>query len=120
MHGFPRAVAAVVALLALSVPAQAERWVASWTGAAHGPYPLGNPTAQPELKFAFRAPEQGASDHLQMGVAADDGDAAARNVVTGDGEDMTNSQFVTMHDHATGFLVALGGFRAVGLVQIGV
>ena len=62
MHGFPRAVAAVVALLALSMPAQAERWVASWTGAAHGPYPLGNPTAQPELKFAFRAPEQGASD----------------------------------------------------------
>jgi lysophospholipase L1-like esterase len=67
MFGFPRAVAAVVTLLALSLPAlslpaQAERWVASWTGAAHGPYPVGNPTAQPELKFAFPAPEQGASD----------------------------------------------------------
>src|SRR5262245_51851139 len=35
-------------------------WVASWTASAHGPYPVGNPTAQPELKFAFPAPEQGA------------------------------------------------------------
>ena len=62
MHGFPRAVAAVVALLALATPASADRWVASWTGSAQGPYPAGNPTAQPELGFAFPAPEQGARD----------------------------------------------------------
>jgi lysophospholipase L1-like esterase len=43
-------------------PAGAQQWVASWTGSAHGPYPVGNPTAQPELKFAFPAPEQGAVD----------------------------------------------------------
>src|SRR5690242_21407093 len=60
MHAFPRAVSAVLALLALSAPAHADRWVAGWTGSAHGPYPVGNPTAQPELKFAFPAPEQGA------------------------------------------------------------
>ena len=38
------------------------QWVAAWTGSAHGPYPVGNPTAQPELKFAFPVAEQGARD----------------------------------------------------------
>jgi lysophospholipase L1-like esterase len=42
--------------------AHAEKWAASWTGSVHGPYPIGNPTAQPELKFAFPIPEQGAND----------------------------------------------------------
>jgi lysophospholipase L1-like esterase len=42
--------------------AHAQQWVASWTASAHGPYPVGNPTAQPELKFAFPSPEQGARD----------------------------------------------------------
>jgi len=41
---------------------QAQQWVASWTASAHGPYPVGNPTAQPELKFAFPSPEAGARD----------------------------------------------------------
>lgn len=56
----------LILLLALSVAsmlpgiAQAQQWVASWTGAVHGPYPIGNPTAQPELKFAFPSAEQGA------------------------------------------------------------
>jgi lysophospholipase L1-like esterase len=40
--------------------AQAQQWVAAWTASAQGPYPAGNPTAQPELKFAFPSPEQGA------------------------------------------------------------
>ena len=42
--------------------AHAEKWAASWTGSVHGPYPIGNPTAQPELKFAFPTPEKGAND----------------------------------------------------------
>lgn len=55
----------LILLLALGVasllPGAAQaQWVASWTGSAHGPYPIGNPTAQLELKFAFPAPEQGA------------------------------------------------------------
>ncbi|MCP3466549.1 GDSL-type esterase/lipase family protein [Bradyrhizobium sp. CCGUVB23] len=62
MQGFVRAVVAVVALLALSVPARADRWIASWTGSAQGPYPAGNATAQPELRFAFPSPELGARD----------------------------------------------------------
>ena len=49
------------ALPVLAGEANAE-WAATWTASAHGPYPVGNPTAQPELKFAFPAPEQGARD----------------------------------------------------------
>ena len=54
-----------LALLLLAGPVYAQSpggWVASWTGSAHGPYPIGNPTAQPELKFAFPRPEAGAAD----------------------------------------------------------
>jgi lysophospholipase L1-like esterase len=52
----------VALLLSMASPAFAQQWVASWSGSAHGPYPIGNPTAQPELKFAFPTPEQGARD----------------------------------------------------------
>jgi hypothetical protein len=51
--------------LLLAAVARAEpsgTWVASWTASAHGPYPVGNATAQPELKFAFPSAETGASD----------------------------------------------------------
>lgn len=37
-------------------------WVASWTASAHGPYPIGNPTAQPEMGFALPDPDAGARD----------------------------------------------------------
>ena len=33
-----------------------EGWVVSWTGSAQGPYPVGNPSAQPDQKFAFPRP----------------------------------------------------------------
>jgi len=46
--------------LLLASQAGAQQWVASWTASAHGPYPIGNPTAQPELKFAFPSAQQGA------------------------------------------------------------
>jgi lysophospholipase L1-like esterase len=42
--------------------ATAPHWVAAWTASAHGPYPVGNPTAQPELKFAFPDAARGAVD----------------------------------------------------------
>jgi lysophospholipase L1-like esterase len=53
------AAVAVVWLFA-SAAAHAQQWVASWTGSVQGPYPVGNPTAQPELKYAFPSPEKGA------------------------------------------------------------
>jgi lysophospholipase L1-like esterase len=54
-----------IVVAALPQPASAQRgekWVASWTASAHGPYPVGNPSAQPDQKFAFPAPEAGARD----------------------------------------------------------
>jgi lysophospholipase L1-like esterase len=44
----------------LAGEASAQQWVASWTGSVHGPYPVGNPTAQPELKYAFPSADAGA------------------------------------------------------------
>jgi lysophospholipase L1-like esterase len=39
-----------------------ENWVVSWTGSVQGPYPTGNPSAQPDQKFAFPDPSAGARD----------------------------------------------------------
>jgi hypothetical protein len=47
---------------ASQAPADARTWAATWTAAAHGPYPSGNPSAQPDLKFAFPSAEDGAVD----------------------------------------------------------
>ena len=62
MNSLSRAACLFVVLGGLCTPALADRWVASWTGSAQGPYPIGNPTAQPEMKFAFPAAERGAND----------------------------------------------------------
>lgn len=50
----------ILAIAAL--PAQAEKWVTVWTASAQGPYPVGNPSVQPNLRFAFPSPETGARD----------------------------------------------------------
>ena len=52
----------IVVLMAGNAHAQPEKFVAAWAASAHGPYPVGNATAQPELKFAFPAADEGASD----------------------------------------------------------
>src|SRR5436309_13026576 len=64
MHLLP---SVVLALLVMTLPfgAQAQRgdkWVASWVASSHGPYPVGNPSAQPDQKFAFPTPDAGAND----------------------------------------------------------
>jgi alkanesulfonate monooxygenase SsuD/methylene tetrahydromethanopterin reductase-like flavin-dependent oxidoreductase (luciferase family) len=41
---------------------QGEKWVVSWTASAQGPYPIGNPSAQPDQRFAFPSAEAGAND----------------------------------------------------------
>jgi len=49
--------------LAPAAPAQAqEKWVTAWAASVQGPYPIGNPSAQPDLRFAFPSPETGARD----------------------------------------------------------
>ena len=51
---------------AAGVPAQepkrGEKWVASWAASPHGPYPSGNPSAQPDLTAAFETADGGAVD----------------------------------------------------------
>lgn len=39
-----------------------EKWAAVWAASVQGPYPIGNATAQPELKFAFPSADIGARD----------------------------------------------------------
>jgi len=41
---------------------QGQRWVVSWVAAAQGPYPVGNPSAQPDQRFAFPSATAGAND----------------------------------------------------------
>jgi lysophospholipase L1-like esterase len=51
-----------IATPASSALAQSEKWVATWTGSVQGPYPVGNPAAQPDLRFAFPSAAEGARD----------------------------------------------------------
>jgi lysophospholipase L1-like esterase len=41
-------------------PGTGEKWVASWAASPHGPYPSGNPSAQPDLSLAL--PDRAARD----------------------------------------------------------
>ncbi len=37
-------------------------WKTSWVGSVQGPYPIGNPSVQPDQRFAFPTPATGAED----------------------------------------------------------
>src|SRR5215472_13187328 len=52
----------VILGLMLASLAAAQKWVTVWAGSAQGPYPIGNPSAQPDLRFAFPSAETGARD----------------------------------------------------------
>jgi lysophospholipase L1-like esterase len=71
-----KSLVAVAALLAGAVVigmAQAQpTWITTWAASAHGPYPSGNPSAQPNLSFAFPAAARGARDQtLRLTVRPD-------------------------------------------------
>ena len=61
-----RALGASIAIAAIAlmptVAHAADKWATSWAASVQGPYPVGNPSAQPVLKFAFPTPEAGARD----------------------------------------------------------
>ncbi len=59
-HAYLILVGALAALPQTVWAQRGEKWVVSWTGSAQGPYPIGNPSAQPDQKFAFPTPEAGA------------------------------------------------------------
>ncbi len=54
--------AAILALTPASIAQKGEKWATSWAASVQGPYPVGNPSAQPNQKFAFPSPEAGARD----------------------------------------------------------
>jgi lysophospholipase L1-like esterase len=75
----PAILAAALAFALSTGVALAQNWTAAWTASSHGPYPVGSPTAQPEMKFAFPVPERGASDQsFRMIVRPDVWGARAR------------------------------------------
>ena len=41
---------------------RAQPWATSWAASAQGPYPVGNPTAEPDLAFALPDPATGARE----------------------------------------------------------
>lgn len=43
-------------------PPSGQKWAATWAASVHGPYPSGNPSAPPDMKFAFPALAEGAVD----------------------------------------------------------
>jgi lysophospholipase L1-like esterase len=60
-------VCAALAALFLALPAATRTqsnsaWVTSWAASVQGPYPVGNPSAQPDLSLAFPSPDRGARD----------------------------------------------------------
>ncbi len=52
----------VASVSAAPALAASPNFVVAWTGSVQGPYPVGNPTAQPELRFALPDAATGASD----------------------------------------------------------
>src|SRR5262249_13451433 len=53
----------IIVALSQSAWSQAsQKWVVSWAASAHGPYPVGNASAQPDQRFAFPDPATGARD----------------------------------------------------------
>jgi lysophospholipase L1-like esterase len=51
-----------MALACCPAAAQTQRWITVWTGSVQGPYPVGNASAQPDLRFAFPSAGTGARD----------------------------------------------------------
>jgi lysophospholipase L1-like esterase len=43
-------------------PRAAIHWTTTWAASAQGPYPVGNPSAQPDMSRVFPVPENGARD----------------------------------------------------------
>ena len=52
----------VAAFVANPASAQQNEWSTSWAASVQGPYPVGNPSAQPDQRFAFPMPAAGAND----------------------------------------------------------
>jgi len=45
-----------------STPVSSAKWITTWVASVQGPYPIGNPSAQPNQSFVFPQPLQGAQN----------------------------------------------------------
>ena len=62
-HGVLAACLCLAQIMPAAAQTPAEpRWATSWAASVQGPYPVGNPSAQPNLHFAFPEPATGAQD----------------------------------------------------------
>jgi hypothetical protein len=52
----------VAAFVSAPASAQHDEWSTSWAASVQGPYPVGNPSAQPDQRFAFPTPAAGTND----------------------------------------------------------
>src|SRR5258707_1830972 len=59
---FARRVLLIMAASFAATAAEPIHWVTSWAASVQGPYPVGNPSAQPNLSLAFPSAETGARD----------------------------------------------------------
>ncbi len=66
MHRFVSLVLASASVFAgvaaVAQPGPDLAWKTSWVASVQGPYPVGNPSAQPDQRFAFPDPAKGARD----------------------------------------------------------
>lgn len=63
MQHLTRLLYALCALLIVPMQtalAEPQKWVTSWTASVQGPYPTGNPSAQPNMSVVFPSPQKGA------------------------------------------------------------
>jgi lysophospholipase L1-like esterase len=64
---------AAFAIATLSLSAREPmKWVTTWTASVQGPYPTGNASAQPDLRFVFPSPPAGARDQTFRLIVAPD------------------------------------------------
>lgn len=57
---------------AVAADAPSTHWVTAWAASVQGPYPIGYPSAQPNLKFAFPDPAAGAHDQTMRLIVRPD------------------------------------------------
>lgn len=63
MRRFAAVFASVILFACAAVQAApGDKWVTSWAGSVQGPYPVGNPSAQPNMSLVFPEPAVGARD----------------------------------------------------------
>src|SRR5437763_7638185 len=62
MHSLPAVFLAACLSISAAYAQPRQKWITSWAASVHGPYPAGNASAQPVLRFALPSAETGARD----------------------------------------------------------